>query len=65
LVGKGRDIRTVPVPGWVEARSSAYFRPVVDELRSHPAPESYLDYLRLKLRQARGSPGGRPRIYVF
>jgi hypothetical protein len=29
-----------------------YFRPVVDELRAHPAPESNLDYLRLKLRQA-------------
>ena len=33
-------------------RSLAYFRPVIDELRAHPAPESYLDYLRLKLRQA-------------
>ena len=29
-----------------------YFRPVIDELRVHPAPEGYLDYLRLKLRQA-------------
>jgi hypothetical protein len=27
-------------------------RPVIDELRAHPVPESYLDYLRLKLRQA-------------
>ncbi len=33
-------------------RSLAYFRPVIDELRAHPTPESYLDYLRLKLRQA-------------
>jgi hypothetical protein len=33
-------------------RSVAYFRPVIDELRTHPAPEGYLDYLRLKLRQA-------------
>ena len=33
-------------------RSLAYFRPVIDELRAHPAPEGYLDYLRLKLRQA-------------
>jgi hypothetical protein len=32
-------------------RSLAYFRPVIDELRANPAPESYLDYLRLKLRQ--------------
>ena len=35
-----------------QIRSLAYFRPVIDELRAHPAPESYLDYLRLKLRQA-------------
>lgn len=33
-------------------RSLAYFRPVIDELRSHPALENYLEYLRLKLRQA-------------
>jgi len=33
-------------------RSLAYFRPVIDELRAHPALEGYLDYLRLKLRQA-------------
>jgi len=31
--------------------------PVVDELRAHPAPESYLDYLRLKLRQAAAALG--------
>jgi hypothetical protein len=37
-------------------RSLAYFRPVIDELRAHPAPESYLDYLRLKLRQAATLP---------
>jgi hypothetical protein len=30
----------------------AYFRAVIGELRAHPAPESHLDYLRLKLRQA-------------
>jgi hypothetical protein len=30
----------------------AYFRPVVDELRTNPAPENYIVYLRLKLRQA-------------
>lgn len=33
-------------------RSLAYFRPVIEELRAHPAPEGYLDYLRLKLRRA-------------
>jgi hypothetical protein len=39
-------------------RSLAYFRPVIKELRAHPAPESYLDYLRLKLRQASTDRGG-------
>jgi hypothetical protein len=33
-------------------RSLAYFRPIIDELRAHPAPGGYLAYLRLKLRQA-------------
>src|SRR5437879_3520171 len=37
-------------------RSLAYFRPVIDELCTHPAPESYLDYLRLKMRQAAAVP---------
>ena len=32
-------------------RSLAYFLPVVDELLAHPAPDNYLEYLRLKLRQ--------------
>jgi hypothetical protein len=32
-------------------RSLAYFLPVIDELLAHPAPDHYLEYLRLKLRQ--------------
>lgn len=47
-----RLIRPADAPPLSPIRSLAYFRPVVDELRAHPAPESYLDYLRLKLRQA-------------
>lgn len=47
-----RLIRPADAPGLSPIRSLAYFRPVIDELRTHPAPESYLDYLRLKLRQA-------------
>jgi hypothetical protein len=47
-----RLIRPADAPRLSPIRSLAYFRPVVDELRTHPAPESYLDYLRLKLRQA-------------
>lgn len=47
-----RMIRPADAPRLSPIRSLAYFRPVIDELRAHPAPESYLDYLRLKLRQA-------------
>jgi hypothetical protein len=47
-----RLIRPADAPRLSPIRSLAYFRPVIDELRAHPAPESYLDYLRLKLRQA-------------
>jgi hypothetical protein len=47
-----RLIRPADAPKLSPIRSLAYFRPVIDELRAHPAPEGYLDYLRLKLRQA-------------
>ena len=47
-----RLIRPGDAPRLSPIRSLAYFRPVIDELRAHPAPESYLDYLRLKLSQA-------------
>jgi hypothetical protein len=47
-----RLIRPADAPRLSPIRSLAYFRPVIDELREHPAPESYIDYLRLKLRQA-------------
>ena len=33
-------------------RSLAYFQPVIEELQSNPLPAGYLDYLRLKLRNA-------------
>jgi hypothetical protein len=46
-----RLIRPEDAPRLSPIRSLAYFRPVVDELRAHPAPESYLHYLRLKMRQ--------------
>jgi hypothetical protein len=47
-----RLIRPADAPPLSPIRSLAYFRPVIDELRAHPTPESYLDYLHLKLRQA-------------
>lgn len=46
-----RLIRPEDAPRLSPIRSLAYFRPVVDELQAHPAPASYLDYLRLKLHQ--------------
>jgi hypothetical protein len=57
-----RPLDTPPLP---PVRSLAYFRPVVDELRSHPAPEGYLDYLRLKLRQAKGAGPANVQISTF
>jgi hypothetical protein len=30
-------------------RSLAYFQPVIEELLANPAPDTYVDYLRLKL----------------
>ena len=47
-----RLIRPADAPRLSPIRPLAYFRPIIDELRAHPAPESYLDYLRLKLRQS-------------
>jgi hypothetical protein len=47
-----RLIRPAQAPRLSPIRSLAYFQPVIDELRTHPVPEGYLDYLRLKLRRA-------------
>jgi hypothetical protein len=47
-----RLIRPADAPRLSPIRSLAYFRSVIEELRTHPAPETYLGYLRLKLRQA-------------
>jgi hypothetical protein len=32
-------------------RSLAYFQPVIEELLTHPMPDNYLEYLRIKLRR--------------
>ena len=61
-----RLIRPAGAPPLSPIRSLAYFRPVVEELQAHPVPVGYLDYLRLKLRQAATAlPGGCPENYVF
>jgi hypothetical protein len=45
-----RTTRSADVPPLPRIRSLAYFQPVIEELREHPAPRGYLQYLRLKLR---------------
>jgi len=46
-----RLARPAEAPALSPIRSLAYFQPVIEELLSNPAPENYLEYLRLKLRQ--------------
>jgi len=46
-----RLARPAEAPALSPIRSLAYFQPVIEELLSNPAPENYLEYLRLKLQQ--------------
>jgi hypothetical protein len=52
-----RMVRPTDVPSLPRIRSLAYFQPVIEELREHPAPSGYLQYLRLKLRRILDNPG--------
>ena len=52
LASLRRLVRPPDSPRLPPIRSLAYFQPVIDELQAHPVPDNYLDYLRLKLRQA-------------
>ena len=52
-----RTVRPADVPPLTRVRSLAHFHPVIEELREHPAPAGYLQYLRLKLRGVGGNPG--------
>lgn len=52
LASLRRLVRPQDLPPLPPIRSLAYFRPVIDELQAHPVDDSYLNYLRLKLRQA-------------
>jgi hypothetical protein len=52
-----RTVRPTDVPPLPRIRSLAYFQPVIEELREHPAPSGYLPYLRLKLRGIVDNPG--------
>ena len=51
LASLRRLIRPADVPPLPLIRSLAYFLPVIDELLSHPVPDNYVEYLRLKLRR--------------
>jgi hypothetical protein len=52
-----RKVRPCDVPPLPRIRSLAYFQPVLEELREHPAPAGYLQHLRLKLRSIVDCPG--------
>ena len=52
LASLRRLLRPADLPPLSPIRSLAYFQPVITELRLNPLPDGYLDYLRLKLRNA-------------
>lgn len=49
LASLRRMLRPTDLPPLPRIRSLAYFQPVIEELQQHPAPDGYLQYLRLKL----------------
>jgi hypothetical protein len=52
LASLRRLFRPVDLPPLPPIRSLAYFQPVIIELQQNPLPDSYLQYLRLKLHNA-------------
>jgi len=52
-----RLCRPSDVPPLPRIRSLAYFQPVIEELKEHPIPDGYLEYLRLKLRSIMDKAG--------
>jgi hypothetical protein len=59
LASLRRLFRPPDLPPLPPIRSFAYFQPVIIELQQNPLPDGYLDYLRLKLRNAaKESPAG-------
>jgi hypothetical protein len=49
LASARRSLRSPEAPKLGPIRSLHYFVPVIEEVRSNPLPESYLEYLRRKL----------------
>lgn len=62
LASLRRLVRPADGPPLSPIRSLAYFLPVIDELLSHPAPDNYLEYLRLKLRRLAGEEGASAEV---
>lgn len=56
LASLRRFSRPSGLPPLPRIRSLAYFQPVIDELLQEPFSESYLHYLRLKLRSVVANP---------
>jgi hypothetical protein len=50
LASLRRLVRPAELSPLSPIRSLAYFQPVIEELLANPAPDNYLEYLRLKLR---------------
>jgi len=51
LASLRRLVRPADVPPLPPIRSLAYFQPIIEELLTHPMPDNYLEYLRIKLRR--------------
>jgi len=49
LASLRRLVRPADLPPLTPIRSLAYFQPVIEELLANPAPDNYVEYLRLKL----------------
>lgn len=49
LASLRRLVRPADLPPLPPIRSLGYFQSVIEELQQQPLPDSYLDYLRLKL----------------
>jgi hypothetical protein len=62
LASLRRMVRPADGPPLSPIRSLAYFQPIIDELLSHPPPDNYLEYLRLKLRRTAGEKSASAEV---
>jgi hypothetical protein len=54
LASLRRLLRPLDAPPLSPIRSFAYFQPVIDELLCNPVPDSYVEYLRQKMKPFTG-----------